>query len=353
MTKLTIGRRQFLKLTGAAAAGSLAAPFVSTRGFAQERRVVFCSWGGAYQKALREAIFNPFEKATGIKVTDTTAPIVAQIKSQVDSGNVEWDVIEGGSRWYPVLVKMGLVEPLDPSKLGVKDIVPSAALSHGMAPTLVSCTLGYNTQRAGANGARNWADFWDVEKFPGARSLGADVTYNLEFALLADGVSPDQLYPLDVERAFRKLSAIRPHIKVWWKQGDQPVQMLSRGEVVYSSGWASRFLLAGQQGLPIGNSWDQGSFSPSFFMIMKGAPRTAEAYELIKYSMLPEPQAALAKAIPTGISNKSAEAMLSADVLKDMPSTEANFKKQWPLKGEWLAENYDAINDRWQKFMLG
>lgn len=352
MDKRILERRQFLKLSAAAGAAA-AAPSIWTSARAEERKVVFCSWGGAYQKALREAIFDPFEKATGIKVVDTTAPVVAQIKSQVDSGNIEWDVIEGGTRWYPVLVDMGLVESLESMNFDSSELVPGTALDHGLAPTLVSCTLGYNTKRAGTDGARNWVDFWNVEKFPGARSLGADVTYNLEFALLADGVPADKVYPINVERAFRKLAEIRPHIKVWWKQGDQPVQMLSRGEVIYSSGWASRFLLAGRQGLPVGNSWDQGSFSPSFFMVMKGAARQAEAHELIKYSMQAEPQAALAKLIPIGASNKAVNQMLSPEVLETMPTTEKNFKLQWPLQGEWLAENYDAINDRWQKFMLG
>ncbi|MGV6872235.1 ABC transporter substrate-binding protein [Pseudochelatococcus sp. B33] len=345
-------RRQFLQLSGVVGS-MLAAPAIWTSARAQSRQVVFCSWGGAYQKALREAIFDPFEKETGIKVIDTTAPAIAQVKSQVDTGNIEWDVIEGGSRWYPVLVKMGLVESLESMDFNPDGIVPGAVLSHGLAPTLVSFTLGYNTQRAGTDGARNWADFWDVQKYPGARSLGADVTYNLEFALLADGVAVDALYPLDVERAFRKLEEIRPHIRTWWKQGDQPVQMLSRGEVVYSSGWASRFLLAGSQGLPVGNSWEQGSFSPSFFMVMSGAKHKPEAHELIRYAMQADPQAAVAKLIPVGVSNEAVHQMLPAEVLQGMPTAEDNFRQQWPLQGEWLAEHYDAVNDRWQKFMLG
>src|SRR4051812_19573098 len=109
MNARNLSRRRVLQLTGAAAGAGISAPFVSPAAHAQNRgQVVVCSWGGAYQKALREAFFDPFEKESGIKVIDTSAPVVAQVKAQVQSKNTEWDVIEGGTRWYPVLLSMGL-----------------------------------------------------------------------------------------------------------------------------------------------------------------------------------------------------------------------------------------------------
>ncbi len=350
MIRTDLSRRRFLGRGAALAASPLA---LAAPAIAQARQVVVCSWGGAYQKALREAFFTPFEAATGIKLIDTSAPVVAQVRAQVAAGNAEWDVIEGGSRWYPVLKSLDLIQPIDPARIGVADLRPECVLSRGIAPTVVSFILGYNKTRAGANPARNWVDFWNVEKFPGPRSLGADVTYNLEFALIAAGVAPADLYPIDEDRAFAKLAEIRPHIKVWWKQGDQPVQMLARGEVVYSSGWAGRFLQAEQDGLPVGTSFDQGSWAPSFFMIMKGAKHTDEAYEFIRFAMQPEPQAKLAQLLPTGISNLKAEALLPPAARGNLLTTPDRLSRQWLLKGEWLAENYDRVNDRWQKFMLG
>jgi len=237
MHKTLISRRKAIGLAGAAAAGAVAAPYISRRGLAATKELVFCSWGGSYQKILRKAILDPFEQETGIKVTDTSAPIVAQVKAQVDSKNVEWDVIEGGTRWYPVLLKQNLIQPLGLTEGDTKGILPGAVLSHGAAPLMVSFVLAYNTDHFKDSHPSGWADFWDVEKFPGPRSLGADVTYNLEFALLADGVPADKLYPIDTDRAFAKLQKIREQIKVWWKQGDQPTQLLSTGEVVMSSAW--------------------------------------------------------------------------------------------------------------------
>lgn len=353
MSLIRVNRRRFIKTSAILSTSALAAPYLSTHALAQDRELVVCSWGGAYQTALRQAFFDPFEQETGIRVVDTSAPAVAQVRAQVESGNVEWDVIEGGSRWYPVLVELGLVQKLDLSRIDTSNLTEIAVRSHGVAPTLVSMALCFNKEEVGDDRPSGWADFWNVERFPGPRSLGADVTYNLEFALLADGVAPEDLYPLDVERAFAKLEEIRPHIRTWWEQGDQPTQMLSSGEVTYSSGWSSRILAAELQGQPIGLTWGQASFSPSFFMIMTDAPRTDAAYEFIDFSSRPEPQAEIARLIPVGVSNNGASAMIPDEVESILPTSEENFPQQWELQGEWLAENFDAINDRWQRFLLG
>ena len=128
MAKHRVSRREFLKYAGT---GVILAsmPRLSS---AAKNEIVVCSWGGAYQKALRKVYYDPFEKETGIKVQDTAAPEIAKVKAQVDAKNTEWDVIEGGTRWYYVLVNQKLVQPLDLKKIATGDLIPDAALSHGI-----------------------------------------------------------------------------------------------------------------------------------------------------------------------------------------------------------------------------
>ena len=261
MEKTSVSRRKFLKLVGAGVAGASMGPFF-LRHASAAKQVVVCSWGGTYQKALRKVFFDPFEKETGIQVIDTSAPLIAKVKAQVDAKNIEWDVIESGTRWYYVLVNQGLVQKLDMSKIDARNIMPEAALSHGVAPVAVSMNLAYNTKLFPDKTPNSWADFWDVKKFPGPRSYMADVTYALEFALLADGVPADKLYPVDVERAFKKLEELKPHIKVFWKQADQPIQIVSQGEVAMAPAWNGRVLVAREMNLDINLTWNQGSYQP-------------------------------------------------------------------------------------------
>ena len=347
-----ISRRRFVTLAGRGLAGAAAGPFVLRHARPAGKEVVVCSWGGTYQKALRKAYFDPFEKETGIKVIDASAPEVAKVKAQVDSKNPEWDVIEAGTRWYYVLVNQGFVQPLDLKKLDTAPLLPEAVLSHGIGHNVVGMTLAYNTKQFAGDHPNSWADFWNVKKYPGARSLGAEVTFALEFALLADGVSAEKLYPIDVDRAFRKLGEIKPHVKVWWKHGDQPIQLLSQGEVVMAPAWNGRVLAAQDKGLPIGLTWNQGAFQPSYWYVLKGARRPEEALRFIDFTIRPRPQADLALEIPYGPTNRNALELVPLAQRKRLPSYAENIKVMWPLNGEWLGKHYDEVNDRWQKFLL-
>ncbi|HEY8369149.1 MAG TPA: ABC transporter substrate-binding protein, partial [Thermodesulfobacteriota bacterium] len=327
-------RRQFLTRTAAGVAGAASGPFILERARAAARELVVCSWGGAYQKALRQAYFDPFEKATGIKVIDTSAPEVARVKAQVESRNVEWDVIEAGTRWYSVLVNQKLVQPLDMKAIDTRDLLPDAVLAHGIGHNIVSQTLSYSTSGVKGEPPRGWADFWDVKKYPGPRAYLGDVTYALEFALLADGVPADRLYPVDVDRAFGKLAELKPHVKVWWKQGDQPIQLLSQGEVVMSPAWNGRVLAAQDKKLPVALTWEQGCYSPSFFLIPTGAPHVEEAHRFIDFTCKAEPQAELAKEIPYGPTNRKALDLVPTEQRRRLPTYPDNFKVQWALDGE-------------------
>jgi hypothetical protein len=84
-----------------------------------------------------------------------------------------------------------------------------------------------------------WADFWDTKKIPGKRAMRKGARYNLEFALMADGVKPADVYKVlatkdGADRAFKKLTELKPSIQ-WWEAGAQPPQFLVAGDVVMAT----------------------------------------------------------------------------------------------------------------------
>ena len=118
----------------------------------------------------------------------------------------------------------GLAEPIDWTIVKEDDLPPSAVVADGfgIAQNILGTALCYRSGKYRDGGPSTWADFWDVKKFPGSRSLCLSYSpRTLIFALLADGVPRDQLYPLDIDRAFKKLDQIKPHVKVWWREGTQ------------------------------------------------------------------------------------------------------------------------------------
>lgn len=348
-----ISRRTFTRNSATAAAAAVAAPYLNRIASAAGRELVVCSWGGTYQAAQRKFFFTPFEKETGIKVIETSAPDIARLQAMAQAGNMEWDMMAGSGRWYATLARKGLLEEIDYKKLNVTDLGYGAAQRFAVSYMLSTQVLCYSKKGTKGIVPIGWKDFWDLKKIPGPRALHADVSFKLEFALLADGVPADRLYPLDVERAFAKLAEIKPFVKTWTTFNDQPAQLLSKGEVVMAEATCGRIVSARTMGLDVDMIWDQGAYQLSYMFITRGAKHRDEAYALAAFMNKPELQAAFCRDTGYGPTNLKALELIPKELTPIVCSAPENMKNQWPVDGEWMAENYDRINDRWQKFMIG
>jgi putative spermidine/putrescine transport system substrate-binding protein len=235
----------------------IAAPYVwSNRARAQDRTLFVNTWGGSWTTAEESAYFKPFTAETGIKVR-TVAPVsFAKLKAQVLSRTYEWDVSSANIVEFSQAVREGLVEPIDKSIVDPARFPPGNITDFGAAGMTLATCLVYRTDKFPNGGPQSWADFWDVKTFPGARCLFNRSFTSLAFALLADGVPADKLYPMDIERAFKKLDQIKPHIKVWWTQGNQSQQLIADGEVDMIGMWNARAQELIDRGAPLKIVWN-------------------------------------------------------------------------------------------------
>lgn len=345
----SINRRTALKAAGV----TLFAPFINRTANAAGELVV-CSFGGNFQAAQRKVFFAPFSKETGINVVETSAPDIARLQAMHDAKDMQWDIMCGSGRWYPTLVKKNLLERIDQRRFHLTDIDKQAVQSHAISYIVTTQALCYSpTKVPGGVAPKGWADFWNVERYPGARTLSADVTFKLEFALLADGVAPKDLYPVDIDRAFAKLSKIRPHIKLFTTFADQPAQLVSRGEVVFGEAPSNTIRQAQSQGFDVDLTWDQAGYQYSYMFITNGAKHRDEAYAFVDFCGRADRQAEFSTLTGYGPTNRKAIDLIPEDVRKSICNYPANIEKQWALDGTWIADNFDALTSRYQRFMLG
>src|SRR5204863_314594 len=249
--RTTMRRRTFLNGFAATVTAAAAGPLIVTdRTLAQTRTIFVNTWGGSWTAAEEAAFFKPFTEATGIRVR-TVAPVsYAKLKAQVQSGSYEWDVTAITQADLLRADREGLVEPIDWSIVKKDKLFPNAVYANGLAYCALGTNLAYRRDKFPQGGPKTWADFWDVKKFPGNRSMLNNAIRAAQFALVADGVAPDKVFPLDVDRAFKKLDQIKPHIKVWWTQGNQSQQLLRDGEVDMMVMWNARASELAQQPHP-------------------------------------------------------------------------------------------------------
>ncbi|MBI3145360.1 MAG: ABC transporter substrate-binding protein [Pseudogulbenkiania sp.] len=325
---------------------------VSMSALAAESLTVI-SFGGANKDAQAAAYYQPYEKATGAKITagDYNGEM-AKVKAMVDVGRPTWDLLEVESPELLRGCEEGIFEKINWAQVGNKaDFVKPAVSECGVGIFVWSTALAYNADKLKAAPA-SWKDFWDVKKFPGKRGLRKGAKYTLEFALMADGVPAANVYKVlatkaGVDRAFKKLDQLKPNIQ-WWEAGAQPPQFLASGDVVMSSAYNGRIDAAQKEGKNLKVVWTGSIYDVDSWAIPKGA-KVKEAMKFINFASKPENQKNYSARIAYGPTNLKTVKQMDAKVVANLPTAPANLKGAlaldvpfWVEHGEDLEERFNA-----------
>jgi putative spermidine/putrescine transport system substrate-binding protein len=334
-----------------------AAALLLSAGVAQARDLTVVSWGGTYQDAQRQIYFKPFQEQTGSKlIDDSWNGGVGTLRAKVQGGSLDWDVVQVEAEELVLGCEEGLFEDLDWSMLGGKDaFIPAAVHDCGVGTIVWSTVLAYDGARI-KDGPKSWADFWDVQKYPGKRALRRGPKYTLEFALIADGVEPAKVYDVlktdaGVDRAFRKLDQIKSSL-VWWEAGAQPPQLLASGEVVMTSAYNARVTAANKSdNRDFRIIWPGGVYAVDSWVILRGSPNKAEGMKLIAFMSDPERQKNLPPLVPYGVTHKEAAGKVDPAVLPNMPTEPGNLAAGVQLDTEFWVANIERLTERFNAWV--
>jgi len=355
-TRTRISRRTFLAGTAGVAVAATG-PFVRIPRAGAAGKVVIRTIGGSYEEANVKAIFEPFTKATGIEIVKVPATL-GKLLAMFESGNIELDVVDAGELGVLSLSQKGALEKINYKSWKLTnpdDFDPAIRRDDMIADIYFSSVLGYNSQTfPGGKQPRSWAEFWDLKKFPGPRMLAdiASGAVDLEFALLADGVPRDKIYPINVDRAFKSLDRVRPGIRKFWDTGALSAQMLADKEVVLGSIWNGRLQAVADKGAPLAIEWNEAMLQTQYWAILKGAKNLENAQRFIEFACQPEIQASHAKHIPYGPTNRQAFKSITADVAARLPSSPEQKAKAFLQNGKWWADNRAMVSERWSQWLL-
>lgn len=324
---------------------------------ASARDLTVVGFGGALQQAFKAAYFAHYAKAKGVRVVeDSYEGGIAKQKAMVEANNVTWDLVQMDENEMTAACEQGLLERIDKSQLSnAKDVDASAFSKCGIGAFVWSKVLTYDKAKFGAQGPKNWADFWDTRKWPGKRGLRKQPRMTLEIALLADGVAPADVYKVlatkaGQDRAFAKLDKIKDSIQ-WWESGAQPLEWLNSGAVSVTAAYSGRIAVANKQGKDFPVVWANQLYSMDYWTIIKGSPNKAAAVDLLNFSIAPENQAAFAQAIPYGILNKRAAASIPKDTLELLPTTTEHLKGAILLDTAFWLDHDEELLQRFTKWV--
>lgn len=338
-----------------------------------ETELVIVSWGGAYTASQQNAYHEPYMAANpDVKIiNDDSAPeAVAKIRAMNEAGAVTWALVDMVPSDAILLCDEGLLEEVNhdeilapapdgsPASVDYGDMIVSPCF----IPTIVySTTFGYRTDLV-SEAPTSIHDVFDLEKIPGKRALEKKPIGNLEWALIADGVDPANVYDVlgadeGVERALAKLDTIKDSV-IWWDKGAQTPQLLADGEIVMGSTYNGRlFSVIEEEKQPIAMLWDWQVFDLDGWVIPKGAPHREEVLKYLHYATDTQRLADQAKFISYGPARTSSAAMigkhatLGIEMAPHMPTAPENAKTTLLFNYEFWADNRDDLTERFNSWL--
>ena len=340
-------------------AGTALALIAATSAQAQDGPINITTYGGAFGAAVNEAFVKPFTAETGIQTTmvDNDNP-PAMLKAEVEAGNITSDVYDVEQSDVIRLCDEGLIEPIDPAILPAaadgtpapEDYLPQALHDCATAIMVWSTVIAYDTEAFPDGAPATVADFFDTTKFPGKRGIIKRPKYALEFALLGDGVAPDQVYevlstPEGVDRAFAKLDSIKDQV-IWWEAGAQAPQLLADKEVSMTLAYNGRIFDAiVSEGKPFAFVWDGANLDMDYWVVPMGAPNKDAAMAFIAEATSAQAQADFAAKTGYAPINTGAAALMDAEIRKTLPDSQT--AAQINADMAYWAQHRDEISTRW------
>ena len=309
--------------------------------------LTYVSFGGAYQEAQRKAWLTPYTELTGVTFKEDENSSNATIKAQVEAGQVTWDVVDVGND-FGLDAHKDLLEPLDYSLIPRDEVIEGFASDYRVADMTYGVVLAYNTDKTAGQVPAGWADFFDTAKFPGKRGMWDYSEGGIfEVALMAEGVKPTELYPLDLERATKKLDTIKNDL-VFWGSGAESQELIGSGEVAMTLIWNGRGWSAKHtDNKPVEMQWNQQIVTADYLVVPKGTPNKEAAMRFIAYAVCAENNAKPSEFIPYGPINKNSK---PAEANKaDLSVSNADENSAY-FDDEYLIEHFDEIDAAYQEW---
>ncbi|BBK41702.1 ABC transporter substrate-binding protein [Allostella vacuolata] len=336
---------------------ALAATGVPAGAQTLEKELVVVAAGGQFERSLRSSFYQPFSEKTGVRVTavpSTFGEQNAKVKAMGEMNAVTWDIVTS----HPITT-ISMADdflPIDCARIpnAARHGIPNACRRNSVVRTLGGGVLTYMTKEFGGRKPASWADFWDQKAFPGPRTL-PNIGYPWEVlipALLADGVPKDKLFPMDLDRAFKAMDRIKPHVTVWWKNADQAVNAFRSGDAVMGWLFDGRVLALKNEGMAIDMEFDGGIQYTSQWSILRKAPHPNAAYAFLDHFMAaPERHVAFTQVVQYGTSNKEALAMHAPAVSANLSANPRNWERMVDIDYDWLVGNTEQIIRRWNEWI--
>jgi putative spermidine/putrescine transport system substrate-binding protein len=307
------------------------------------------------QRTIQFAYVQTYTSITGTPVAqENWEGGIDVLRAQVKATDNPWDLVLVDPDELSTGCGEGLFEKLDWSAIGGKDhYMPQAVSDCGLGAVIANAVLAWDKDKLPV--APSWSDFWDVAKYPGKRGLRKGVRGNLEFALMADGVAPGDVYKTlstadGVDRAFRKLDQLKPYIE-WWSTEPEAAHILASGDVLMTSAPSGQIaVLAQQDHRNFGVQFAGSLFEVQSWVIIKGSASIRNAQQFLYLTGMPALEARLLQRGGDGGLAKGLNDGLSVELAAVSPSNPSNLAAGLRIDAGFWRDNLAKLRQRFDSW---
>ena len=361
--KENCGNRRTYRKIGLTAswAALLGVIFLTTQGLAAAEapslkgsgEIVFPTLGGSWEDALKRSFFEPFTEETGIKVVIVPEDH-AQLMASTKAGQPYADLTSLSGGLLEAWTQKGILAKIDYKYFDPKVIanIPEVwRKDHGVGRVVYSMVMAWNTD-VYKNPPNTWQEFFDQSQFAGPRGFancdkivdGAD----LEIALMADGVPFDEVYPIDLDRAFKKLAELKPNVSKWWTSGSQQAQGLIAGEFDSTTAYNGRIYRAIKDGAPVNFTWNQSVQMYDYLVVMKDTPNYENVMKFLAFFARADRQAEYARIQTGGPTNALTFELIDDELKQWLPGNPEHKGKVLVQDYSWWSQNDGSGRTNWE-----
>lgn len=305
---------------------------------------------GEYLDAMTQAFFDAFATATGavVRHQEFGREGISSLIDQVEAGTPVWDVLLIPTEDVLPIAQAGHLEAIDYNVVDTTALYSELTMQHGVGARLYSTVIVYPS--LADNEPAYWTDFWDLEQHQGMRALRRSPVGTLEFALLADGIAVEDLYPLDTARAFSSLDTLRT-ATLFYEDSKQPVELVRTGQVALASAWSVRTALPDVESL-VKPQWNGGMISADSWVLPRGGPNNDVAMSFVNFATRAVPAANFSRLQNFGPVNTDAFALLRPDIAAGLPNHPEHLGSQFFQNWAYWAEFREPLIAQFEDWLL-
>jgi putative spermidine/putrescine transport system substrate-binding protein len=327
------------------------------------------TWAGPYGRAQAAAQTRPYgvEKRVNVRL-DLWDGEIADVAKAVSTGAYKGDVIDFELPTAIAACRKGLLERIDPVLLppgadgtpAAQDFVPGAIGPCWVASVVYSQVVIFAADRFKEAPPTAMAGLFDPAKFPGRRALvRTSPKFNLEMALLAEGVAPGNVYrtletPEGLARAFAKLDTIRDAV-IWTGSAKENLELVRSGQAAFATALNGDVQDAVLKGFRPGVIWDRQMYEMDVFGIPKGTQKKEMALDFLRASTTSERLADMASWVPYGPARRSAQALVGDNPDLKIPMRDilptAHFDTAFLVDDGWWLTHQAEMTTHWQAWL--